>query len=415
MIERIAEIAKTPKNCAGHIIAPLPAPPCLPVSASPLQAFKATPRVRLTALRVSNGALAAGRLPGRIKVLDWGENPSVQGPVRVGEGALQHLAARQKELGFEEVAVDFEHNTVPGSPEYERTQEPRRVAGYGVPRVVAGEGLYLENLRWTPAGQAEALNFVDLSPAVALDETREVTFVHSVALTRNGAVEGLTFFSSDIPRRDPRARVSGSEPLHPPNPFMSEPTQPNSTPVVDKILTLAALAGALGLTADASEADVLARLKPLSALPDFARLNERLEKLERANALRAGYPASQLEAFDTRLAALQAETAGLKLELQRRDAAALEAEKAALIQRFAAEGKVPLAPDRRPYSDEQLTALDLPTLKLLHANTPSTVPLSARGRKASSIGAASGSGTNSPPRLELKGLDRAIAAHAASA
>jgi phage I-like protein len=134
---------------------------------------------------------SSGSLPKRIQLLRWGDNPSVKGTVKVGVATLAGLEAEQRRTGFEEIAVDFEHNTVPGSAEYERSQEPRAVAAYGVPRVIAGEGLFLEQVRWTPTGQREAANFADLSPAVSLFPSREVRFIHSAALTRTGAVPGL--------------------------------------------------------------------------------------------------------------------------------------------------------------------------------------------------------------------------------
>jgi len=85
-------------------------------------------------------------------------------------------------------------------------------------------------------------------------------------------------------------------------------------------------------------------------------------------------------------------------------AAAVEAEKATLIPLFASQGRNPVNPvTGKAYTADELKALDLPTLKVLHANTPVTVPLSARSRTASTEG-----------KTELKGLDRAIAAHKAA-
>ena len=144
---------------------------------------------------VANGALRGAELPTRLKVLDWGVSRTAKGQVLLGAKAVE-IEARQKAAGFERVAIDFEHNTVPSSPEFQRTTEPRPVAGYGTLRLVPGEGLYLESITWTPQGQAHARNFEDLSPALVLDAGGEVTFVHSVALTRAGAVEGLTFYSA---------------------------------------------------------------------------------------------------------------------------------------------------------------------------------------------------------------------------
>jgi len=68
--------------------------------------------------------------------------------------------------------------------------------------VVAGEGLFLEDMEWTPLGVQSARNFEDLSPALH-DEKGEVTFLHSVALTPNGCTHGLTFFSAGSVRVGP--------------------------------------------------------------------------------------------------------------------------------------------------------------------------------------------------------------------
>lgn len=159
----------------------------------------------LTTLRaVSNGALKSTSLPSRIKVLDWGTNETAKGRIILDDSSAAALAANQAAAGFARVALDFEHNTVPGSPEYERTKEPREIAGYGTPVIIPGDGLYLENVTYTASGAAGAKNFEDLSPAVKLDEQGRVVFLHSVALVRNGAVHGLTFFSASRPLPPPR-------------------------------------------------------------------------------------------------------------------------------------------------------------------------------------------------------------------
>lgn len=312
-------------------------------------------RINLLTLRtpISNGALS-GKLPERIKLLSWGENPSVKGVIRVNERTIAHLAQDQGARGFGEVALDFEHNTVPGSAEYERSQEPRKVAAYGVPKVVPNEGLYLEGLRWTPTGQAEALNFADLSPAVQTEADGTVRFLHSVALVRNGAVEGLSFFSVDLKGENHMEKTN--------------------------ILTLTAVAAALGLGAEATEAEVCGKLKTLSApatAPDLKPLEEKI-------------------------AALEGKLTTLSAELSAGTTAAVEREKGELIARFSAEGRVPKNGEGQVYSAEELKGLDVATLKLLHANTPVTVSLSARA----------GTVKEGKGREGLKGLALAIAAHA---
>jgi phage I-like protein len=345
----------------------------------------AVTQLRLTPLRtpISNGALAADQLPVRIKILGWGENPSVKGPVRLTDISAHALPGRQAALGFDRIALDFEHNTVAGTPEYERTQEPRSVAAYGVPVVVPGDGLYLDRLEWTPAGRTSALNYADLSPAVELDAQGNITFVHSCALCRNGAVEGLSFFTVAVASRK-----------FPNNEITSPMSQSTQTP---SFLSLAVLAGVLGLEHTAPEADVIARLTERLTPPsplDLTPLSARLDKLE------AGQPAADKDA-GARIVTLTARLEQLEARLTAQADASTGAEKARIVTLFASDGKVPKDADGKPYTAEALRALDLPTLRLLHANTPATVPLSARAQLA-----------GEKPALDpnLKGRARLVAA-----
>lgn len=163
---------------------------------------------RITAYRISNGALAGAELPTRLKVLDWGANrtaPKVGLSVLVGARTARQLPLTQAHEGWDRIALDFEHNTLRGTPEYERSQEPRAVAAYGIPLVVNGDGLYLTDLQWTPHGKQFAREYVDLSPSPVQDAAGEVIGLHSVALCRHGAVDGLNFYSVDIPSKQEAA------------------------------------------------------------------------------------------------------------------------------------------------------------------------------------------------------------------
>ena len=134
--------------------------------------------------------------PTRIRVVPWGATPTVNPElplIRINERTLAALSANQRRYGFERVALDYEHNTVPGSPEHKRSAEPRPIAAHGTLEVVPGEGLFLCNLEWTPDGPKAAANYPDLSPTPACDADGTVLFVHSVALTRAGAGDGLRF------------------------------------------------------------------------------------------------------------------------------------------------------------------------------------------------------------------------------
>jgi len=153
-------------------------------------------KLDLICLRISNGASAVKGLPKRLKVLNWGVNETKKGAVVVGPQTVRQLALNQDSHGFDRVALDYEHNTVPGTPEFERTKEPREVAAYGVPLVVPGEGLFLDDLIYTPSGEKNALSYIDLSPAVTNDPVSgEIVFMHSTALCRQGATPDVSYYS----------------------------------------------------------------------------------------------------------------------------------------------------------------------------------------------------------------------------
>ena len=143
-------------------------------------------------------------LPKRLRLLKWGVNPSTEGRVIVNETTLAGFAAFQRERGREEVPLDFEHATVPGTPEFNRTNEPRPIAAMGRPVVLAGDGLYLDNLTWTETGRAMLLHFKDLSAAPWLNSAGVVLGLHSGALCRAGAVPGIHAFAAISPARNAR-------------------------------------------------------------------------------------------------------------------------------------------------------------------------------------------------------------------
>ena len=146
----------------------------------------------LPALGLGYSAKKGTELPARVKILNWGENPNAHGKaVRVGRKLVEGLKARV--CAYRQVALDYEHGTLPGTPEYNKTQEPRKVAGYGTVEVVEGDGVYLNMDYYTESGTENAMNYCDVSAGVCLDESGEVLTVHSVALCRNGAVDGMEF------------------------------------------------------------------------------------------------------------------------------------------------------------------------------------------------------------------------------
>lgn len=138
-------------------------------------------------------------MPTLVRVLRFGDNPSVKGVFRVTERTLANLSAEQTKRGRTHVVIDFEHNTLRGTPAFLAGQEPRPVAARkALVTVTEDKCIALAAPEWTKEGQEKAEHYADFSPAVIHDaETMEVIGIHSVGLVRNGAVEGLTFCAAD--------------------------------------------------------------------------------------------------------------------------------------------------------------------------------------------------------------------------
>lgn len=135
-------------------------------------------------------------LPTRLPLFKAGDNPTAKGTFRVTEATLTNLAAYQRRIGRERVALDFEHNTVPGSREYARTREPREVAAFGTVTVLDG-AIVLDGIKWTSLGMEKAEHYEDLSPVVRHTADGEVRGIEAVALVRCGATYGLSLLSAD--------------------------------------------------------------------------------------------------------------------------------------------------------------------------------------------------------------------------
>jgi phage I-like protein len=159
-------------------------------------------QLRITAL--SGSAVAAALpatgpipLPEKLLIVPWGTTADLSGnPVICDDHTLTVLAANQTQHGFEEIALDFAHSTV-GEPD-KKNGEPQFVAGYGKLSAVAGEGIYYIPSIWTPQGESAytGRHYRDLSPTIARDDKGRVTFIHSVALCRQGQIPNLHAYSA---------------------------------------------------------------------------------------------------------------------------------------------------------------------------------------------------------------------------
>ncbi|BET67203.1 hypothetical protein ASA1KI_21210 [Opitutales bacterium ASA1] len=277
---------------------------------------------------------AEQELPKRLLVAPWGHSKSVKGPVVVNETTLAELPGNQVRANFaRRVALDFQHNTVPETDAYKAEKEPRRVAAFGVPRVVAGEGVYLEQLEWTPEGREaySGKHYPDLSPAVAFNARGEVVFLHSAALVRQGAIPGLHAFVSNF------------------DPF-------RNLPMKDKLLKL------LGLKADATDAEIDSaadqlgqKLTAFSALEQkvaaFAasieQLTSKLGDVEKgvAAAANSGNVATQISAFSAEIKNLTTKVDGFsaRADAAEREILVRDAMQAGKIVPFGALEKLSIA------------------------------------------------------------------------
>lgn len=362
--------------------------------------------------------------PSRLKILNWGRNETVHGPVVLDATTVAQFAGNQKKLGRESVALDFEHNTVPGTEEYKRTSEPRPVAAFAAPVIVPNDGLYLEALSWTPDGNKSAFNFQDLSAAPFLDASGRVIALHSAALTKNGATYDLPTFFDQAEIKAMSATLSHNSK----KPNTMDPLKP------ENVITVAEFAPVVGLTATASKADVLGKLSLLTALSalgsiivvqdgkateiagltlkdgkvtalssinDLINFDGRLKKIEEAGTKALATLSAELDGKVVTLNAsdvvkMHRDVTTLSATLKQNSDQADEAERARLIEAATNEGKL------IPLSVDGLKTVPTPALKEMLAKLPANVvPLSARGKKPA----------EQKQTGELTGLARAIAAH----
>lgn len=192
-------------------------------------------------------------VPSRLVVAKWGKNESVNGDFFVTHTTAKVLPALQKLLGFEEVTVDFEHNTVPGTAAYRAEKEPRNVAAQNARvRVIENEGIVFEGLKWTPSGDKSVKEGLhpDVSPTIKTNDRGEVVFIHSAGLCRNGAVTDLRVHSA--------ADLIGADKLELFSATLGQLSPHSTTVTMDykKLLTIL-----LGLAPNASDADIEAACK----------------------------------------------------------------------------------------------------------------------------------------------------------
>jgi len=303
--------------------------------------------MRTTGTAVSLSADAA-KLPRRIKVLNWGDNPNSHGR-RVNVGPLFAKCLKAETYPYRKVALDFEHNTFPGTAAYKESKEPRPVAGFGEIEAVEGAGVFIAMTGWTPEGERMAANYADVSAGAVTDGDGNLIAVASVALCRTGAVEGMDFIEAPLGGGVSSAlsgiinREGGLKP--------AAPIQKGKA--MDYKALLLKL---LGLDGDATDEAIRAALDARGATAPHPEAGE-----QDAAALSAAVKEAVAEAvrpIEEKVAALSA--------------AAVAHEKADLIAEAAREGKVVAL------SADAIGKITVEDLKATIAKTPATVPLAAK-------------------------------------
>ena len=301
--------------------------------------------LRTTGVAVSLSADAA-KLPRRIKVLNWGENPNCHGR-RVNVGALFVKCLNADTYPYRKVALDFEHNTFPGTPAYKESQEPRPVAGFGTIEAVEGDGVYLAMSSWTPEGERMAANYADVSAGAVTDKEGNLVAVASVALCRAGAVEGMDFVEAPLSGGISSA-LSGI--------VNQEGGLKSAAPILKGQRAMdykALLLKMLGLGEDATDEAIQAALDKAAA----QKPTQEEKKTEFDAAVKAAV-AEAMKPIEEKVAALSA--------------AAVAHEKADLVAEAAREGKV------IALGADAMGKITVEDLKATIAKTPVTVPLSAK-------------------------------------
>lgn len=132
-----------------------------------------------------------GKLPKRMRVLPWGDNPSAKyGPIRVNNRTAAILPKAQKMARRDGVHVDFSHNSVVGGPTY-RGEPLHLAARRSRVEVVPGDGIYLDDIEWNPTAEEHKLDYPEISAVPVVDKDGTVLCLESVAICRHGELDGM--------------------------------------------------------------------------------------------------------------------------------------------------------------------------------------------------------------------------------
>jgi len=304
------------------------------------------------AAQIAAPAAAETPLPESLVVMPWGENQTAKGRVVVNDTTLRVMPGVMQASNLDRIALDFEHNTVPGHPSYQG--EPAKIAAMGAPLVEPGRGIVLAALDYTAEGQQylRGKHYGDLSPVVVLNARDEVIAVTSVAACRAGATPGLgltlstSLFLSATMDYTPLIRAA----------FPQAKLRAGATVSRDVCLLL------LGLEEDATDEQIEAAARALSR--DRSSSDDRSDSDSDTDDTPADSPQAK---------ALTASLTALSRQLDDLEARAARRERELILSSAIAEGKV--VP--RELTDG-VQALDNLQLAALVASLTVTVPLDRR-------------------------------------
>ncbi len=328
-------------------------------------------------------AAEAGRLPQRVQVLQWGENPNVTGRrVKVGEKLVQQVA--HPLYAWRRVALDFEHNTLEGTVAFRTSQEPRKVAGYGEIEVVPGRGVYLKDIKYTAEGLAAAEHYAAVSASPVLDEAGHVVAILSVAMCRNGAVPGMEFKSvplaagaaaqlelmnpapeqSSMNYKEKLCRILGLDPETATEEEIAAAIEKRKAAAEEAAQKAAEAAAAAEATGAAAEEAAQKAAEAAAAAEATGAAAE--EAAQKAAEVAEAEPPEKAETV-----ALSAQIAALNKRLDAMQSGQAQRDKALLLEQARRVGKVV------PLGADAVAALSLAQLQDVIKQTPVTVPLSA--------------------------------------
>ncbi|HPA20946.1 MAG TPA: phage protease [Verrucomicrobiae bacterium] len=286
-------------------------------------------------------------LPERLLILPWGRHETNKGVIICEANTAAIFNQQQAKWRRKRGVLDFQHNTLKGSPAYRG--EPAKIAARGTFELVEGEGVYLSGLEWTPEGEAayRGGHYEALSPAVVRDDACNVILCDSAAMCRQGEIDGLMLFAAEADITKLIAALAADDPIQ-----TEEAMYKNLIVTLINAINKYFKAGATALSADSTEEDVSGAVEAC------------VQKMEQGGAKPAKGDAPEGLAADVVTRAVKAATEPLIKRLDAFESRAQSSERDALVEQASRECKV------IPLSAESIAKTDVATLREIIENLP---------------------------------------------